>query len=65
MVERVEVNIRQQRADHPALRSSLLGRGQPAPLDHTGLEPLPDKSPRGERAKGSQETVMVNPVERC
>ena len=26
-------DIEQQRADHPALRSSLLGRGEPAPLE--------------------------------
>jgi len=33
----VESNIEQQRADHPALRSSLLGRGEPTFLDTPAL----------------------------
>ena len=35
----VQRDVQQQRADHPALRSSLLGRGEPALLDHAGLQP--------------------------
>ena len=47
----VQSNVQQQRADHPALRSSLLGRGEPAVLDHARLQPLRDQSPGGERAE--------------
>ena len=41
----------QHRADHPALRSSLLGRGEPALLDHAAVSQPGDQSPGGERAE--------------
>ena len=59
----VQSNIQQQRADHPALRSALLGRGEPAILDHARRQPLPDQFPGGERAQRPQDVIMVEPVE--
>jgi len=54
------------RSHHPALRSSLLGGGEPTFLDHTRLEPVGDQSPGWERAEHAQEVVVVDPVEcRC
>jgi site-specific DNA recombinase len=49
---------------HPALRSSLLGRGEPAIFDHARLQPLRDHSPGGERAELAEDVGMVNPVKR-
>jgi len=50
--------------DHPALRSTFLGGGEPAVLDHPGLQPLPHHSPSGERAQRGTDVHMVEPVER-
>src|SRR5674476_37872 len=60
----VESDVEKQRADHPALRSSLLGGGEPTFLDHARLEPVGDQSPGWERAEHAQEVVVVDPVER-
>src|SRR5664279_2689867 len=60
----VESNVEEQRADRPALRSSLLGRGEPTFLDHARLEPVGDKSPGWERAELVQEVGVINAVER-
>ncbi|MFH8477016.1 hypothetical protein [Streptomyces sp. NPDC018000] len=54
----------QQRADHTALRSSLLGRCEPAAVDHTGLQPAPDQVPGGELSDGGSQVVVVDAVER-
>src|SRR5664279_5510188 len=43
-------DIQKQRADYPALRGALLGRGEPAPLDHACLQPSPDEFPGWERS---------------
>ena len=60
----VQGNVQQRRGDHPALRGSLLGRGEPTVLDHARLQPLRDQSPGGERAEHGQKVVMVDAVER-
>ena len=52
------------RADHTALRSSLLGAMQPTVLDHARLQPLRDHPPRGERAEHGQDVVVGDAVER-
>jgi hypothetical protein len=50
--------------NHPALRSSLLGAGQPAVLDHARLQPLPDHLPGGERADLVEDVIVADPVKR-
>ena len=60
----VQSNVQQHRAYHPALRSSLLGRGEPTVLDHTCLQPPGDQSPGGERAELAEQVVMIDSVER-
>jgi site-specific DNA recombinase len=50
--------------DHPALRAALLGRGEPAAVDHTRFQPLLDPSPGGEGAELAEEAGMINAVER-
>ena len=60
----VQGDVQQHGADHPALRSSLLGAGQSTVLDHARLQPLPDHSPGGERAEHGQKVVVGDPVER-
>jgi site-specific DNA recombinase len=50
--------------DHPALRAALLGRGEPALVDHPRPQPLPDPSPGGEGTELAEEMRMINPVER-
>jgi site-specific DNA recombinase len=42
------------RGDHSALRGSLIGRGEPALVDHARLEPLLDQFPGGERVEHRQ-----------
>ena len=59
----VQSNIQKQRACHPALWSSLLGRGEPTVLDHTCLEPPGDESPGWERAELAEQVVMIDAVE--
>ena len=50
LLQPVQGHVHHQRADHPALGSSLLGRGEPAVLDHARLQPLRDQRPgRGTR----------------
>ena len=50
---------------HPALRSSLLGAGQPTVFDHARLQPLRDHPVGGERAEhGRRMWSMGNAVER-
>src|SRR5665811_2212875 len=54
------------RSHHPALGSSLLGRGEPTLLDHTRLQPAGDLSPGWERAELAEEVLMIDAVEsRC
>src|SRR5665811_1161568 len=60
----VQSNIKEQRANHPALGSSLLGRGEPTLLDHTRRQPAGDLSPGWERAKLAEEVLMIDAVER-
>ena len=60
----VQSDVQQHRADHTALRSSLLGAVQPTVLDHASLQPLRDHSPRGERAEHRQNVVVGDAVER-
>ncbi len=60
----VQRDVQQQGADHPALRSSLLGRRELPCLHHSRLEPCPDRSPCGERAELGQEPVVIDAVER-
>ncbi len=50
---------------HPALGSSLLGRGEPPVLDHARPQPLLDHSPCGERAELGENMGMIETVERC
>src|SRR5450755_2164310 len=59
----VQSNVQQQRTCYPALRSSLLGRGEPTVLDHTRLEPTGDESPGWERAEQAEQVLMINAVE--
>ena len=56
--------FRSKWADHPTLRSTFFGGGEPAALDHPGVQPLPYHSPGGERAKRGTDVTMVEPVER-
>ena len=60
----VQGDVQQHRADHTALRSSLLGAVQPTLLDHARLQPLRDHSPGGERAEHGQNVVVGDAVER-
>src|SRR5674476_802273 len=60
----MQSNIQKQRADHPALRSSLLGRSEPTFLNHARLEPVGDQSPGRERAELVQEIGVIDAVER-
>src|SRR3954447_25677933 len=60
----VQRNVEQHRADHPALRSSLLGRGKPSLLDHAGAQPPGNHSPGGKRGQMSQSPGVVDAVER-
>ena len=52
------------RSHHSALRSSLLGRNEPAPLHHAGGQPPGNHSPGGEGAEMIQQPVVVDAVER-
>ncbi len=49
--------------DYPALRGSLIGRGVPAPIDHSGFQPLADLFPAGECPDPAEEVIMVDSVE--
>ena len=60
----VQGHVEEQRADHPTLRSSLLGRGEPAAIHDPGLQPLTDQSPGGEGAESGHEPGVVDAVER-
>ena len=51
LLDTVQSNVQQRRADHPTLRGSLLGRGELFLLDHTGGQPLPDLFPCGKQAE--------------
>jgi hypothetical protein len=58
-------DVQQQRTDHPALRSSLLGRRESlARFEHARPQPVPDHSPAGKRSDRGKQPVMVDPVER-
>ena len=53
------------RSHHPALGSSLLGRGEPlALLEHARLQPGADQVPAGKRAEHGEKVVVVDSVER-
>ena len=61
----VEGDVQEQRADHPALGSSLLGWGEPlALLEHARLQPGADHVPCGKRAEHGEKVVVVDSVER-
>jgi len=60
----VQGDVEQQRADHTALRNTVLGAMQPALLDHSRLQPLRDHPPGGERAEHGQDVVVRELVER-
>jgi len=60
----VQGDVQQHRANHTALRSSLLGAMQHALLDHARLQPLPDHPPCWERAERGQDVVVGDAVER-
>ena len=49
---------------HPALWAALLGRSEPALVDHSRFQPLLDPSPGGEGAELDEEVGMINAVER-
>jgi hypothetical protein len=60
----VQRDIQQQRTDRPALGSSLLGwRESFARLENSGLEPVSDHVPGGERPELSEKVGMINFVE--
>jgi site-specific DNA recombinase len=48
---------------HPALGSTLLGRGEPTILDHARLKPLPHQTPTREGAQRPADVVMAESVE--
>ena len=61
----MEGDVQEQRADHPTLGSSLLGRGEPlALLEHARLQPGADQVPAGKRAEHGEKVVVVDSVER-
>lgn len=61
----VKSNVQQQRADHPALRRSLVGRGETlAMFEHTRLQPAADHSPGGEPTEHHEKVVVIDVVER-
>jgi hypothetical protein len=60
----VQGDVQKQGACHPALRSSLLGAGQPAVLDHARLQPSADHSLSGERADLAEDVIVADPVKR-
>ena len=60
----VQSDVQQQRADHTALRNTVLGAMQPTLLDHASLQPLPDHSPGGERADHGLNVIVGDAVER-
>ena len=47
----VQRHVHQQRTDHAALWSALLGRRERLVLDHPGFQPVLDQPPRGEPAE--------------
>ena len=50
--------------DHPALGSSLPGRGEPAVFDHARPQPPGDQLPGRERAELAEKVIVADPVER-
>ena len=59
----VQCHVHERGADHPALGSSLPGRGEPAVLDHARPEPLAHQFPGGEGAQRGEDVIMAEPVE--
>jgi hypothetical protein len=57
-------DVQQQRADHPALGSSLLGASEQPLLDHARRQPVPDLFPGREPAELGDQMVVVDAVER-
>src|SRR6266568_7830434 len=59
----VQRHVQQHGADHPALGSSLLGRGEPSLFDHPCLQPLLDLIPGGKGAEMGEQQVVIDSVE--
>src|SRR5438128_1061079 len=59
----VQRHVQQHGADHPALGSSLLGRGEPSLFDHPCLQPLLDLIPGGKGAEMGEQQVVIYSVE--
>src|SRR4051812_23422174 len=56
LLQPVERHVHQQRADHTALGSSLLGRREHPVLNHPGPQPAGDQIPGGERSERGQQS---------
>ena len=57
-------DIEQQRADHPAQRSTFLGGGEPAIFDYTRFQPVPHQTRAGEGAQRLTDVLAVEPIKR-
>ena len=69
LLQPVERHVQHQRADHTALRGSLLGRGEDPVLDHPGLQPSARSCPwrgtiRARRAAGHDQFCRTPPTGR-
>src|SRR5207245_659594 len=51
LLQPMERDVHQQRADHTTLWSSLLGRRERSAFDHPGFQPARDRAPGGERSE--------------
>jgi site-specific DNA recombinase len=50
--------------EHPTLRSSLHGGGEPPVLDHARLQPAGDHSPAGKGPQRREQVIVIDAVER-
>src|ERR1035441_10842410 len=63
LLQPVQRDVQQARADHAALRSSLRGwREALARLEHARLQPAPDHVPGRERSESSEKMIMIDAV---
>jgi hypothetical protein len=60
----VQGHVQQAWADHPALRSPLPGRGEPAVFGHACSQPPGDQFPGWEGAELAEEMIVADPVKR-
>jgi len=60
----VQRDVEDQGADHPALRGSLLGWGEPVLADHARLQPSGHGVPGGEAVQLVKDVIVVSVVER-